>query len=334
MYKFLILLVSIFSAYNITNASETAQIVSSESSALTIAVEIQQGKLYSYLSDQNEISYYQTVVLAVPFDGDISLAGLQLGSLTSFDKTNKSSQVLAQNKIIEFSEPRIIRGRKYVTVFIFPVTPQGMYEQVEFSVQFSGTTSNGKALVNDSPFEKMMSHSVLNYDQSKSFNAKTNNSFSLGTHTGPFAESSEWIKIEINKNGLYKLTGAQLDASGLTVTGQTTSSIRMFNGGGKQLPVPNEEARPTFDEVALKIIDGGDGTFDANDYILFYAEAVNHWIYDTTEVAFASHSYTENNVYWLNATSLTAGLRMTSADGSLDGVVGGTVSQSFDRFTR
>lgn len=334
MYKFLILLVSIFSAYNLTNASETARIISSANSALTIQVEIQKGKLYSYLSDANEISYYQTVVLAVPFDGSIALAGLQLGTLKPFDKTNQKSISLAENKIIEFSEPRNIRGRKYVTAYIFPVTVNGIYDQIEFSVEFSGTTANGKATFNDSPFEKMMSQTVLNYEQSKEFGAETKSSFSLSTHSGPFAESSEWIKIEINKNGLYKLTGSQLNASGLTVTGQATSSIRLFNGGGKQLPVPNEEARPQFTEVALKINDGGDGTFDANDYILFYGEAVNRWIYDTTEVVFASHSYTENNVYWLNATSLTAGLRMTSVDGSLTGVVGGTAPNSFDRYTR
>ncbi|HDL01362.1 MAG TPA: hypothetical protein ENH23_03930, partial [candidate division Zixibacteria bacterium] len=323
-----------FFVSSLTDASENARIVSSANSSLTIQVQIIQTNLHTYISEKNEVSYYQSLVLAVPYNGDITLAGLHLGTLKAFSQTQQFPLAGGRDKIIEFSDPLFVRGEKLITVYIFPVTPSGVYDEVEFTVQFSGTTSNGKAVSVDSPFEKMLSASVLNYEQSKQFAQVPIQSLASGAESGPFAENSEWIKIEINKNGLYKLTGAQLDASGLSVTGEASASIHLYNGGGVQLPVLNEIERPLFEEVAIKVIDGGDGIFDSNDYILFYGESVNRWVYETAQTVFKTHSYTERNVYWLDVSSLTSGLRIQSSDASINGVVNGSVSQTLDQYTR
>ncbi len=334
LYKSLILLVGIFSTYSLVSASESAQIISSTNNTLTLHVTIEPQSLHRYVSEQNEVSYYQSLVVAVPYDGELSIAGLTLGALNSSSKTGQKVQTARPDKIIEFSEPLFVRGRKFFTVYIFPVTPSGVYKNIELTLNFTGTTTNGKVISEDSPFEKMLSAKVVNYKQSKQFTAPPVRNFASGTTAGPFSGSTEWIKIDINKNGLYKLTGAQLDATGMTVTGEASSSIHLYNAGGAQLPVPNEQDRPQFTEIAIKVIDGGDGTFDSNDYILFYGESVNRWIYDTTQVLYRSHSYSEKNVYWLNTSSLTAGLRIETVDGSINGVVGGSVIQTLDRYTR
>ncbi len=312
------------------------QLVHSTQSSITVKVEIDENKLSTYISPENVTSYYQSVVVAVPFDGDVSLGSLNLGERVASNKLSQPSSLSTRNKIIEFSAPLFVRGQKIVTVYIFPVIQNSIYSNVEFSLNFTGTMSNEKSVSYDSPFEKMLSAKVLNYEQAKQFASKENKSFASGTQAvmGPFTGINNWKKIEVNQTGLYKITAAQLDNLGFSIIGSNSSNIQMYNGGGKQLPVPNEIARPTMQEIAIKVVDGGDGTFDSGDYILFFGEALNRWVYDTSQVQFLSHSYTENNVYWLSMNPLKEGLRIESVDASLSGVVGGSVTQTIDRHTR
>ena len=330
LYGHLIFLSTVILFSQILQASESAQIVTSTPSTLAVHAEINPEKLTSYISENNEISYYQTVVVAVPFDGDVSLASLQLGNQKLFQKKSQPNLSLSEKNIIEFSEPLIVRGQKYVTVYIFPVTFSGVYETVDFTLSFTGTINSQKSALVDSPFDRMLKSSVLNYQQSALFAKENYKAKSANIASGPFSQTNEWIKIEVNQNGLYKVSGAQLDASGITVTGSVSSSIHLYNGGGQQLPVPNEIARPEFQEVAIKVVDGGDNVFNSNDYILFYGESVNRWIYDTSGVSYHNHSYAETNIYWLETSSLSNGLRMTSVNASQNG----TISQTIDRFTK
>ena len=334
LYGHLLFLSTLIFFGQLLQAKETAKIVTSTPSTLTIHTDINPDKLSIYTSENNEVRYYQSLVLAVPNDGDISLAGLQLGNQTAFQNDIPANKTIAEKNIIEFSEPIYVRGQKYVTVYIFPVTFSGVYEDVDFTVSFTGTVNSQKSVTTNSPFEKILKSSVLNYEQSSQFAKTSRQNISTNVTSGPFTQTSNWIKIEVNKNGLYRISGAQLDASGITVTGASSSSLHLYSGGGKQLPVPNEIARPEFKEIAIKVVDGGDNIFNTNDYILFYGESVNRWIYDTSGVSYHSHSYTENNVYWLEATTLSNGLRIASADGSINGAVGGFTDQRFDRFTK
>jgi hypothetical protein len=108
-------------------------------------------------------------------------------------------------------------------------------------------------------------------------------------------------KISVDRDGIYQLTYADLQAAGLPVDrgpGIDPRTFQLFNAGA---------------EVAIYLEDAGDGTFDPGDGILFYGQGL-----DT--------KYTDTNVYWLTYGEAD-GLRMAHRDGTPSGTA--PVSPSF-----
>ena len=78
--------------------------------------------------------------------------------------------------------------------------------------------------------------------------------------------SQKYYSFKIHTTGIHKLDFQALQSSNIPTTGFSSLNIQIF---GKQQEVP------------LYIVDGGDNSFDAGDYILFYAERNDGWL-DTT----------------------------------------------------
>ena len=74
----------------------------------------------------------------------------------------------------------------------------------------------------------------------------------------------------------------------------------------------NEDRPDSLIENAIFVSDGGDGSFDSRDYILFYGKSVNGWKYDREQQRFSHylHPYTRENVYWLCWQNPDSGKRM------------------------
>ncbi|MGD8921886.1 MAG: type IX secretion system sortase PorU, partial [Candidatus Zixiibacteriota bacterium] len=75
-------------------------------------------------------------------------------------------------------------------------------------------------------------------------------------------------------------------------------------------------------EVAIKIADGGDGTFDRSDSVIFYGESVDRWLYrEGFNPSYITNVYTDRNVYWLSVTGGLGGapIRMGTADAAVSG---------------
>ena len=84
---------------------------------------------------------------------------------------------------------------------------------------------------------------------------------------------NEWIdygqsyyKFKIWENGIYKIDYNTLVNSGVPTTSFSTKNIQVF-GREKEVPV--------------FIVDGGDGSFDSGDYLLFYARKNDGWLDST-----------------------------------------------------
>ncbi|MEY3153338.1 MAG: type secretion system sortase PorU, partial [Bacteroidota bacterium] len=103
--------------------------------------------------------------------------------------------------------------------------------------------------------------------------------------------TGQWIKIAVPQAGVYKVTGSDLRAAGLT--GNLASvQIRLFGNGGEVLPESNAvQIQDDLKEVAVDLSDGGDGSFDANDFFLFYAPGPHQWNRDSLSAGFI---YTKN----------------------------------------
>ncbi len=98
----------------------------------------------------------------------------------------------------------------------------------------------------------------------------------------------QWYKISTNRNGIYKVTGSNLEAMGFSLSGLTINSIRLYGNGGGMLAEANSVFR--YDDLvenSIKVYDNNsNGFFDTDDYFLFYGTSSTKWLYNKQLKAF------------------------------------------------
>lgn len=128
--------------------------------------------------------------------------------------------------------------------------------------------------------------------------------FFLTISCGLMAQNSplstgKWSKIGATKQGIYKLTGTQLNSLGFTLPiAANQLQIFSFNLTTLTDKVP---ANPQMglSENAIKVVDGGDGQINALDYILFYNQGPITWEFDSSLNRIVHHNYTSaDTVYY------------------------------------
>lgn len=86
-----------------------------------------------------------------------------------------------------------------------------------------------------------------------------------------------WVKIAVPNEGVYQLTGAACKAMGLTGK-LNTNQLQLFGMDLTNLEEKVPIGLPdTLTELAIEIQDGGDGIFDDQDRLLFYAQGKYRW---------------------------------------------------------
>lgn len=130
-----------------------------------------------------------------------------------------------------------------------------------------------------------------------------------------------WARIETTVGGCYVLTGSMLDSAGVDVLGAGSQTLRMLSGPGLQFNLDWRDETHSATETAILVLDGGDGTFDASDSILFIGRAL--WRFEpspdsTPPLVRLSHRYDTRNVYWLTWGG-EPGRRMQSVESAPDG---------------
>lgn len=102
-----------------------------------------------------------------------------------------------------------------------------------------------------------------------------------------------WVKISTEGSGIYKISAKFMSEAGFD-SRIPTPSIRLYGNGGGILPVSNSGGyQDDLIENAVHINDGGDGFFDGEDYLLFYAPGTDRWEYDSLKRAF----FYKKNIY-------------------------------------
>ena len=120
----------------------------------------------------------------------------------------------------------------------------------------------------------------------------------LATKTMSILNSGNWVKISVDKCGIYKMTFSELESSGL----KNLSNISVWGNGGKKLPYMNNEISPDdLQPIPLYIEKGSDGIFNSGDYILFYAEGPRTMQYSSLVDMWTieQHPYTNKTHYFL-----------------------------------
>ena len=111
--------------------------------------------------------------------------------------------------------------------------------------------------------------------------------------------TGKWVKLKLNESGIYRISYSELISMGFSNPG----NISVFSNGGGMLPLRNSDFR--HDDLVQNSISfedvNSDGSFNSNDYILFYGQSSHNWGYDSTKGMFihTKHRYSDYSYCFL-----------------------------------
>jgi hypothetical protein len=109
-----------------------------------------------------------------------------------------------------------------------------------------------------------------------------------------------FFRFYIQESGVYRLSYNFLRNLGMELSNVNPQTLKIYGHGGDMLPLKNSLTQ-FFDppQLAIEIIDGGDGSFDSGDAILFYGKAVDDkW---STENQTNLNLYADQSYYYITA---------------------------------
>ena len=144
--------------------------------------------------------------------------------------------------------------------------------------------------------------------------------------------SGAWFKLGIVETGVHKISYNDLVNQGIDPLQLVPSEIGVFGSYIGPLPEENNKTRPDdLMENAIQIIGENDGSFDEEDYILFYANSAITWKYNyfTNKFDHKNNLYADT-VYYFLTTSEGTNKRIAKLN-SVDDEPSKTVNTFLDR---
>ena len=102
-------------------------------------------------------------------------------------------------------------------------------------------------------------------------------SMTLGQTNSVLSEGS-WFKFSIDTTGVFKIDRNFLQQLGVNPSSINPKHLKIFGNGGKMLP--QKVSDPRFNDLqenAIYVRGENDGSFDAEDFILFYGIGPHGW---------------------------------------------------------
>ncbi len=120
--------------------------------------------------------------------------------------------------------------------------------------------------------------------------------------TSSVMASGEWHKIGVANSGMYRISYDYLKNIGVDVESISPNQINIYGNGFGLLPMANSVSRPDdLQANAIRIVGGEDGSFDPDDYILFFANGPHKWEYNQNNEEFRHirHHYSDSSYYFI-----------------------------------
>ncbi|MBL4668589.1 MAG: type IX secretion system sortase PorU [Flavobacteriales bacterium] len=91
-------------------------------------------------------------------------------------------------------------------------------------------------------------------------------------------QSGDWYKIAVLKDGGFKLSYQFLKNLGMDIDNLNPQDFKLYGNGGKMLPALNSDFRvDDLQQNAIHLDGENDGSFDVDDYVLFYGQSPHTW---------------------------------------------------------
>ena len=228
----------------------------------------------------------------------------EITEVRGFGINNNPISIADWSQFLDFEEEGIVRRQRVRRLTI----DRSLLERVariEIDIYFSSPVMTR---VKDPMAEALYNSILINPKQSSGWRLPSSNRY-LGKSVQD-SETTTWVRISVRDNGIFKISGKDLVDAGVVLDSIDPQTFRLHYGGGRPLDRDRPSNPVEREEQGLVVEDGADGRFHIEDYILFYGEAAQRWIYDEDQESFEwqSNEYTEYNSYWLGFGGL-AGLR-------------------------
>jgi hypothetical protein len=123
-----------------------------------------------------------------------------------------------------------------------------------------------------------------------------------------------WFKFSVSETGVHKITYNDLVKAGINPANINPRHIRLYGNGGGMFPESNSEPRhDDLIENAILVVGEENGTFNQQDYILFYGQSPHEWIYSPNSNVFEHrHNIYDDHNYYFLTTDRGMGKRITN----------------------
>ena len=254
-----------------------------------------------------------------------------------FDQTIYRSDAAFPANLVTVDAPAFFRDQQVVRVRVAAAQYQPaqqrlrQFDRIVVRIDFQGgTVRTGEAPARLTQNEDtLLRNLLLNYDEAVHW--RQGRKLDLGAKRFSGFQNRTLYKFKIREEGIYKIDGRflQSNISNVDLAGIDPSRIQLFNNGGRELARNIVGPRPQgLVENAILVNDGGDGSFDSGDYLLFYARGVEGWEFKPEKGRYEHYinHYTLDNTYWLALDGQENGKRMTSIASTQ---AGGTVVETY-----
>lgn len=191
------------------------------------------------------------------------------------------------------------RGYNFIPFIIYPFAYDGnktltLTTQASIIINISGQTNFRSLEPSDKAADVFLAQ-LINEQQTRNWR----NNPRPAIHYAPFANSDWWVRIETNREGMYRINRS--DLSGLPLNDIDPTTIRIFTTTGKVLGNNIDDIGAEFKEIPIIISGEADHKFDPEDYILFYGSSrdgyeMNANVQDNQYY----NPYSQNQVFWLS----------------------------------
>lgn len=115
-----------------------------------------------------------------------------------------------------------------------------------------------------------------------------------------------WSEIFVREEGLYRLSGAELQQLGLGTAPFNSGNLGLWGRASGPLPEVNQIQGEPRDlaPIPIRVEDGGDGLLGADEFIYFLGQAPSPWIYDSVANRWSrpTNPYSDRQTYFVTST--------------------------------
>ena len=195
-----------------------------------------------------------------------------------------------------------------------------IHEELQFNVRHIKEKEIGKVAIELVPFIKQGNNIVkltdVTFEKSEKPIFQMKNGHEFAENSVLASGSGEWYKIRVREDGVHRISYSFLSDIGIDVDNINPQNINVYGNGFGLLPENNSDFRP--DDLlknAIYIEGEQDGSFDQNDFILFYGRGPDKWRdAGTTGFRQTRNIYARHSAYYINVNPSETPKRIPNAN--------------------